>query len=156
MQEGHVRAGLMFYGRPMFTYIRTEREHPVWISASDKRISSESSNEFNSKLSYIKMKCVPNKDIAGDKLNEQGEQRLFTTHATPTADSIMLNRGELAKDLLVKQVFNDAKEWLNRTFHGIGGKHLQSYWDEYCFRLNFGDGEGPLSERLARLCVTSF
>ncbi|MFX3634828.1 MAG: transposase [Candidatus Pristimantibacillus sp.] len=36
----------------------------------------------------------------------------------------------------ILDLFNKAKAWLNKTFHGIGSKYLQAYFDEYCFRLN--------------------
>ena len=34
--------------------------------------------------------------------------------------------------------------FLQRTYHGLGKKHLQSYFDEFCFRFN------------RRFCPTSF
>ncbi|MCU6707633.1 transposase [Paenibacillus sp. J5C_2022] len=45
--------------------------------------------------------------------------------------------------------------WINETFFGIGMKYAQSYIDEYCFRMNYGWGQGssPLL-RLSQLALT--
>jgi hypothetical protein len=32
--------------------------------------------------------------------------------------------------------FNQAKRWIRETFHGLGQRHLQVYFDEFCFRIN--------------------
>ena len=36
----------------------------------------------------------------------------------------------------VHRVFGNLQTWLRGTHHGVGGKHLQVYLDEFTFRLN--------------------
>ncbi|GIQ67392.1 hypothetical protein XYCOK13_02160 [Xylanibacillus composti] len=154
MQTGQVRAGMAFYGRPLFTYQQTPHEHPVWVSVSEEQtVSKQGSHDHNSRV-YVKIKCVQNNELCGEKLNNQGKKRMADTHMAATANINFLSKWEFAKDPLLKQIFVDAKEWINRTFKGIGGKHLQSYWDEYCFRVNYAHNELPLNHRLACVCIS--
>lgn len=40
-----------------------------------------------------------------------------------------------------------AREWLRRTFGGIGEKHRQAYWEEFAYRLNATcEGKEPFEE----------
>jgi len=40
------------------------------------------------------------------------------------------------------------------AFHGIGGKHLESYLDEFCYRFNGRRWEEELFDRLVAACAT--
>jgi hypothetical protein len=33
-------------------------------------------------------------------------------------------------------IIGNTKAFVSGTFHGLGRKHLQSYLDEFCYRLN--------------------
>jgi transposase-like protein len=45
---------------------------------------------------------------------------------------------ESAPELLpwVHVVISNFKRWVLDVFHGVSSKHLQSYLDEFCYRLN--------------------
>lgn len=44
---------------------------------------------------------------------------------------------EVSKQLpLVHRVFSNLKTWLLGTYHGVSGKHLQAYLNEFTFRFN--------------------
>lgn len=44
---------------------------------------------------------------------------------------------EVAQQLVhVHRVFSNLKTWLNGTHHGVSGKHLQAYLNEFAFRYN--------------------
>lgn len=62
-----------------------------------------------------------------------------------------------AHDLLkwVHVIGGNLKAWLNGTFHGIDKKHLSSYLDEFCYRLNRRFHEEELFDRLLMACVES-
>lgn len=51
--------------------------------------------------------------------------------------------------------FRAARQWLRRTFRGIGRKHRQAYWDEYAYRLNAGFTNACAFAALLRLCATT-
>ena len=46
-------------------------------------------------------------------------------------------------------IVGNAKAAVNGTYHGLGGKHLQRYLDEFCFRFNRRHFYGNLFLRLA-------
>lgn len=49
---------------------------------------------------------------------------------------------------------SNSKVFINGTFHGLGGKHLQRYLDEFCFRFNRRFFNDNIFDRL--LIATSF
>lgn len=58
------------------------------------------------------------------------------------------------KQPLIRQICGQAGRWLNATFHGLGGKHLNAYLDEYCCRLNLAAAsQESLFERIATISV---
>jgi transposase-like protein len=52
--------------------------------------------------------------------------------------------------------FTEAKQWLNRLFHGIGSASLASYLDEYCFRWNTAAQGLSLRDHWYRVCLRAF
>jgi transposase-like protein len=73
-------------------------------------------------------------------------------------ERIIISRsGMKAHDLLkwVHIIAGNAKAWINGTFHGIDRKHLQSYLDEFCYRLNRRFHENELLDRVITACANS-
>ncbi len=70
---------------------------------------------------------------------------------------VIKGSGKKAHDLLkwVHIIAGNAKAWINGTFHGIDKKHLQSYLDEFCYRLNRRFHENELLDRVLFACVNS-
>ncbi|MDP8220102.1 MAG: IS1595 family transposase [Candidatus Stygibacter frigidus] len=64
-----------------------------------------------------------------------------------------MNANELLK--WVHIIASNAKSWINGTFHGIDRKHLQSYLDEFCYRLNRRFHENELLDRVITACANS-
>ncbi len=63
--------------------------------------------------------------------------------------------GENAALKWVHVLASNSKAFLLGTFHGVGKKHLQSYLDEFCYRLNRRRWEDELFERLVTACANS-
>ncbi len=55
----------------------------------------------------------------------------------------------------VHVLISNAKSFLLRTYHGIGKKHLQSYFDEFTFRFNRRFWPQQLFPRLVCAVATS-
>jgi transposase-like protein len=55
----------------------------------------------------------------------------------------------------VHTLASNAKSYLLGTFHGIGKKHLQEYFDEFCYRFNRRFWEAQLFDRLVTACANS-
>jgi transposase-like protein len=52
-------------------------------------------------------------------------------------------------------VISNAKAFIEGTFHGLDGKHLQRYLDEFCYRFNRRYREDELFDRLLVACITT-
>lgn len=52
-------------------------------------------------------------------------------------------------------VISNAKTFVAGTFHGLDGKHLQQYLDEFCYRFNRRRREAELFDRLLLACATA-
>jgi hypothetical protein len=45
------------------------------------------------------------------------------------------------------------KRWTLDVFHGVSPRHLQSYLDEFCYRLNRRDARLDLFRRILNRCL---
>jgi transposase-like protein len=50
-------------------------------------------------------------------------------------------------------VISNFKRWQLDVFHGVSAAHLQSYLDEFCYRLNRRDARDDLFRRILNRCV---
>jgi len=50
-------------------------------------------------------------------------------------------------------VISNFKSYLLGTYHGVSGRYIQEYLDEFCYRLNRRFWEEQIPNRLLRLCV---
>lgn len=53
---------------------------------------------------------------------------------------------------LVHTAISNFKRWVLDVFHGVSRKHLQSYLDKYCYRLNRRHARGDLFRRVLNRC----
>lgn len=63
---------------------------------------------------------------------------------------------EMASEWLpwVHVVISNFKSYLLGTYHGVSGRYMQEYLDEFCYRLNRRFWENQIPNRLLRLCVS--
>lgn len=50
-------------------------------------------------------------------------------------------------------VIGNVKAYIQGTYHGLGSKHLQSYFDEFCFRFNRRFHPNQIFDRLLNACA---
>lgn len=50
-------------------------------------------------------------------------------------------------------IIGNVKAYIQGTYHGLGQKYLQSYFDEYCFRFNRRSNPNELFDRLLNACA---
>ncbi|MDF2927301.1 MAG: transposase [Paenibacillaceae bacterium] len=72
-----------------------------------------------------------------------------------TVVSCLINRHIRRSDKIAMPLVNQARSWLHRTFHGIGKKHLQLYFYEFCSRVNLARAGQPIFAGISRICVTA-
>lgn len=54
---------------------------------------------------------------------------------------------------MLHNVISNAKSYIQGTYHGLGSKYLQSYFDEFCFRFNRRLNPNEIFDRLLNACV---
>jgi transposase-like protein len=52
-------------------------------------------------------------------------------------------------------IIGNTKAFINGTYHGLGGKHLQSYLDKFCYRFNRRSFSGEIFNRVLNSCLLS-
>lgn len=54
---------------------------------------------------------------------------------------------------MLHNIIGNVKAFIQGTFHGLGPQHLQSYFDEFCFRFNRRFQPNQIFDRLLNACV---
>jgi transposase-like protein len=126
-------------------YHRQPKEHLFLVGAE--------MNEKN-EPSYIKMKLLPEHYIKEWTVIRTGKDAFIKDHVQPDAAaqvSFIMGIYKSRKPLL--PFFNQAKRWIRETFRGLGPRHLQAYFDEFCFRMNRIKNEASIFGSLIQLCA---
>jgi hypothetical protein len=144
---GTVRMNKGIYGRPLnSTIYRHPDEHPLLAAVS---LSNQD------EVLQLKIKTVADEHCDGNSPLDRAREAFALQHIDEHAELHGLKSSYAAnKQPLIRSVCAQPCRWLNATFHGLGGKHLNAYLDEYCCRLNLAASlQGSLSDRLASICV---
>jgi transposase-like protein len=71
-------------------------------------------------------------------------------------DARKLNLGEDPNHLKwIHTAISNLKAVVTGTFHGLDGRHLQAYLDEFCYRFNRRNFVGQLFNRVLKSCVST-
>jgi transposase-like protein len=54
---------------------------------------------------------------------------------------------------MLHNIIGNVKAYIQGTYHGLGSKHLQSYFDEFCFRFNRRFNPNEIFDRLLNACA---
>jgi len=68
---------------------------------------------------------------------------------------LVVGNAQSASELLpwVHIIISNFKRWILDVFHGVSAKHLQSYLDEFCYRLNRRKQRTDLFRRVLNRCA---
>ncbi|WP_028562166.1 transposase [Paenibacillus pinihumi] len=108
---------------------------------------------------YIKLKIANPAFMVNRRMPEVLQPMFFRRHvhlssevySSSSEKSIILNSNAPGLERVAMQ----AKHWVNKTFHGIGPRYLQLYWDEFCFRLNCHMRRQSPIAALTAICMQS-
>jgi transposase-like protein len=144
-----VQVNIATYGRPYNpTVYYHPQEHPLWVAAS---LNEEG------KPQYVKIKKIYEEAKRDRAIFRRDTETFIQKHVNPHAEDIQFVTGRFSssrfKQLISLQ--SQANKWINMTFHGLGPKHLQAYFDEFTFRLNLTLSQKPIFRYLFLLCSTS-
>jgi hypothetical protein len=147
---GAVRAEAELYCRQRFyaSLNRHPKEHPAIIGLSAASTGGKSP--------YVKIKLLPGTPVR-DMMRLTSAMRLFSgEHIAPgtLSPKLLPHRYDKARSKALKQIWRTVNKWLFVTFHGIGPKHLQAYFDEFCLRLNLLLDSKATFPNLAAICST--
>lgn len=134
------------YGRPYNpTVLLHPQETPVLIGAS---LSGDA-------LSRIKITPVSPAHLIGNQISRYGTEDFVQRYVSPEASVIDIQVKRYSPRKLKKALplFRHAHHWINTTFHGLGKKHLQTYFSEFCCRTNLQLASFPIFEEISRICT---
>ncbi|MFC5703576.1 transposase [Cohnella faecalis] len=122
--EGIVQVGHAHYGYSGYS----DAKQPLLVGVSFDK---------HEQMQYIKMKQPKPEHVKNSTfrlIGKAGCDEFVDTHTDGRNVTVSKPFDKLHSS--VKPLVRAMSDWLNETFHGIGPKHLQAYWDEFCFRLN--------------------
>lgn len=144
--SGYVRAGLQFLGARYFLmYVRQPRQHAIVIGAS---FNSNTGAPIEIKLHYVPVYHLNEMK----RLTREGKECFFERHVDPRSASNFLPYAKMNIYEPLQQCFQEVQAWLNRLYHGLGARSLQSYLDEYCFRWNGAARRGDQRRQWLDIC----
>ena len=123
--QGAVRVSFASYGYPEFC----DAKVPVIVGASVNR----NDEPVHLKIMQPSPEHIIMRSIRA--VTDAGLCAFANRYLDPLASDPEPDYPRKRKLALTRQVWS-ANDWMNQTFHGIGTKHLQAYFDEYCFRTN--------------------
>jgi transposase-like protein len=105
---------------------------------------------------YIKMKLLLDQYLRDWTVSRTEKEAFIRDHVQPEAAADVsivtgIFKSQRYKPLL--PFFNHSKRWIRETFHGLGQRHLQAYFDEFCFRINTIWKEASIFVNLIQLCA---
>lgn len=106
---------------------------------------------------YVKMKLLPDSHLQETRVLRAGKEEFVKNHVQPDSPHVTFTIGRFTSRKFKKlfPFFDDAKQWINQTFHGLGPLHLQAYFNEFCYRLNQRRQKTSIFENLSHLCMSS-
>jgi transposase-like protein len=129
--HGVVKMDTVVYGKKIKSSLNNcgVGEHPVMLCVS---------TSDNSMPEQIKIKCVPNKYLTPERyVMRTAAYRYFQSKYVGSDSSVeVFSLPRRRYFLELAGIVRQAEKWVYSTFIAIGGKHLQKYLDEYCFRYN--------------------
>jgi len=107
-------------------------------------------------VTYVKIQMVPKSHYNNARVLSTGIDSFSDKHIVSEA-AVIRTIGTSTKRNAMKgyPIFQKAREWVQKAYHGLGQAHLQHYWNEYCWRLNTKLRNAPLFESMLRLCATT-
>lgn len=139
---------------------RGARRTPVRVAVGKR----DSRNEFIQMFVMDRRKKGKTSD-AGVSANDYDEKTEMVSASEETKDpgtvapGVSRQRARLTWETKefsgwIRIISSNARSFLLGTYHGIGGKHLQRYLDEFCYRFN-RRYDANIFDRLITACVCS-
>ena len=149
------------------TYVGGKRSGKRGRGAGGKKSVLVAVEKRGPKAGYMAMKAVSNvsgKNIRNFLDHHFKRGQTVRTDALPAMNSVQETQKHLAQITppeqaskwlpMVHIMIGNMKKFLNGTYHGVSGKYLQEYLDEFCYRFNRRFWECELPLRLLNACLS--
>jgi transposase-like protein len=146
---GSVRINSAIYGRPYNPSVHKHpQEHLLLVGSSINEIDE---------YSYLKIKQVLLANPKDRHITRYETNAFHKLHIETDVQNIEIVTGFYTPKRLrpLLEIAKQASIWINHTFHGLGAKHLQTYLDEFCYRLNLLAKNKPIFAHLSQLCFNA-
>jgi transposase-like protein len=132
MFQGTVHSGLQILA-PKSTFVFLPHRH----YRCERVVSVSASIGNNNKPTLLKLRHVDRRLLVRGykELTREGQTCIVSEQVDPGAEATWLNPDRMDRSPL-RDCLLEARAWMNRLFHGVGSKYLQSYLDEFCYRWN--------------------
>ncbi|WP_052476034.1 transposase [Cohnella kolymensis] len=129
----------------------------VYLHPQEHILLMAASIEETGELAQVKIKQVPQDHLNEGYIVSFGKRQFIKEHVAPDAYEVIVETRKFRANKF-QPLFQMCKKlncWLNFTFHGIGGKHLQAYLDQYCFGMNMQLRRQPILTKLLELSAST-
>ncbi|MFC5405238.1 hypothetical protein ACFPOF_21060, partial [Cohnella soli] len=144
---GNVRINWGVYGHPHNpTVFRHPQEQPLLVGGSLQE---------NEQFAHLKIKQVPEQHLHHDRIVPHAGYWFKQRYVAPSVTdlTIVVQKFSIHRNRTLIRLANQAATWINRTFNGIGPKHLQAYLDQYCFGYNCKQAGASAFVKLLTTCA---
>lgn len=123
------------------------QEKPVFVGAS--------LNERDQPI-YVKMKLIALEDMKDSHLLKSGVLAFKEQHVEANNEDVtFVPRFSSKRVQSIKELFKQVMQRFKQTFRGLGHRHLQSYLDEACYRINLALKGINVFNHLSHLCIST-
>ncbi|MFD0695993.1 DDE transposase [Paenibacillus sp. GCM10027628] len=145
---GSISVNSAVYGRPYHSSVNKHPQENLLLVGSSLNQTGEPS--------YIKIKVVTSENPKDKHINQSVMKSFTKQHIDQHAKRIDFVTGfytpKHKRPLLA--FATQASKWINDTFHGLGAAYLQTYLDEFSYRLNLSIQGIPIFKHLIHQCVS--
>lgn len=148
--NGNVQAGLDYLGRRILSTLES-------FEGRKKPVIAAVSIDPSGHLKQIALAAVPPDCVKERILLPAGSVLFAERHVASNARSLYISGSLLLTNrccIHLRIYVTSVRDWIRNTFHGLGDGYLQTYLDEFVFRVNASMQGVPPFEKLSRLSMS--
>jgi transposase-like protein len=127
---------------------------PFYYEADEFPVLVGAATNDQDQPAYVKIKMLPKSHYNDTYIVPEGI-RAFRDKNVESEAAVTCTIGTRTKRKNMKgyPIFRQARAWIKKTFHGLGQRHLQHYWNEFCWRINARLQNKSLFNSMLDLCA---
>jgi transposase-like protein len=127
---------------------------PFYYEADEFPVLVGAATDDQDQPAYVKIQMLPKSHYNDTYIVPEGI-RSFREKNVELEAAVTCTMGTRTyrKNMKGYPIFVQARAWIKKTFHGLGQRHLQHYWNEFCWRINARLQNKSLFESMLDLCA---